>query len=94
MRLQCRFQRCLQMFTDAGWGLMDVRDPGAHHRRRPTQSFRTCGRPGERPVGLHRRLRLLQSTVGHAEKQCHVESSNRRQRTLQFLKDCTACCGR
>ena len=84
--MQRRFQRCLQMFADAGWGLMDVRDPGAHHRSRPTQSFRTCSRPGERLQGPYRRLRLLQSTVGHPEKQRHVEGSNRRQRTLQLLE--------
>src|SRR5262245_64779301 len=86
MRLQLRFQRRLQMFADAGWGLMEVRDPGTHHRRRPTQSFRTCGGPGERLQGSYRRLWLLQSTVDHAEKQRHVEGSNRCQRTLQLLE--------
>jgi hypothetical protein len=74
------------MLANAGWGLMDVRDPGAHYRSRPTQSFRTCRRPGEPLQGPYRRLWLLQSTVAHPEKQCHVESSNRRQRTLQLLK--------
>jgi hypothetical protein len=86
MRLQHRFQRRLQMFADVGWGLMEVRNPGTHHCSRPTQSFRTCGRPGERLQGPYRRLWLLQSTVGHAEKQRHVEGSNRRQRTLQLLE--------
>ena len=41
-------KRCLQMFADTDWGLMDIRDPGAHHCGRPTQGFRTRGSPGER----------------------------------------------
>src|SRR5688572_15038275 len=74
------------MFADAGWGFMNVRDSGAHHRSGPTESFRTCYRAGQRLQGPYRRLWLLQSTVGHPEKQRHVEGSNRRQRTVQLLQ--------
>jgi hypothetical protein len=74
------------MFADAGWRLMDIRDSGAHHCSRPTQSLRVRGRPGKHLQGPYRRLRLLQNTVGHPEKQGDVEGTNRRQGTLQLLK--------
>src|SRR5262245_38314128 len=74
------------MFTEAGWRLMDIHDPGAHHCSRPTQGLRTRGRPGERLQSPYRSLRLLQSPVGHPEKQRYVEGADRCQGTLQLLK--------
>jgi len=64
---------------------MAPESPRARHRGRTAQGFRACGRPCECLQGSRRRLRLLQSTVRHPEKQGDIERANRGQGTLQLL---------
>ena len=81
----------LQLLPIVRWGLMALRNPGTHHRGRPTQGFRTCGCPGQRLQGPQGRLRLLQSPVSHAEKQRHLKAPTAVRGRCNSCKDCTAC---